>query len=257
MKQQVILVILDGWGIGPKDDTNPIHVQGTPNLNYIKENFLAGSLQASGISVGLPWNEEGNSEVGHLTIGAGKVLYQHFPRITLSIKDGSFAKNKVFLDAFAHIKKNKSALHLAGLLTKGNIHASLEHLIALIKLAKEKKTGKINLHLFTDGKDSEPKSALELLKRLEEETGGGWEIGSVSGRHYALDRDNHWDRTEQAYAAMTGSGLKIKNIENAIQEAYKKNLNDQQVNPYAVNPESGVQDNDALLFFDFREDSIR
>ena len=256
-KRQVILAILDGWGIGPKNESNPIHTQGTPNLDYIKSVFLVGSLQASGISVGLPWNEEGNSEVGHLTIGAGKVLYQHFPRITLSIKDGSFAKNKVFLDAFAHIKKNKSALHLAGLLTQGNIHASLEHLIALIKLAKEKKTGKINLHLFTDGKDSEPKSALELLKRLEEETGGGWEIGSVSGRHYALDRDNHWDRTEQAYAAMTGSGLKIKNIENAIQEAYKKNLNDQQVNPYAVNPESGVQDNDALLFFDFREDSIR
>jgi len=257
MKRQVILAILDGWGIGPKNESNPIHTQGTPNLDYIKKIFLTGSLQASGISVGLPWNEEGNSEVGHLTIGAGKVIYQHFPRITISIQDGGFAKNKVFLDAFEHAKKNKSALNLVGLLTESNIHASLQHLAALINLAKKNKISKINLHLFSDGKDSEPKSAIRILKKLMSDTGEGWEIGSLSGRHYALDRDNHWERTQQAYEAMIGTGLQIKNIGAAIKEAYDKNLNDQQINPYVINPESAIRDNDALIFFDFREDSIR
>ncbi|MBI3046143.1 MAG: 2,3-bisphosphoglycerate-independent phosphoglycerate mutase [Candidatus Harrisonbacteria bacterium] len=257
MKRQVILAILDGWGIGPKNESNPIHTQGTPNLDYIKTVFLTGALQASGISVGLPWNEEGNSEVGHLTIGAGKVIYQHYPRITLSIQDGSFAKNKVFLNAFDHAKKNKSALNFAGLLTEGNIHASLQHLTALIDLAKKNKVGKINLHLFSDGKDSEPKSAVRILKKLMVDTGEGWEIGSFSGRHYALDRDGYWERTRPTYEAMTGAGLPIKNIGAAIKEAYGKNLNDQQINPYVINPEAAIRDNDALIFFDFREDSIR
>ena len=117
-KRQVILAILDGWGVGAKNDTNPIYTQGTPNLDYVKENFLIGSLQASSISIGLPWNEEGNSEVGHLTIGAGKVLYQHYPRITLAIRDGSFAKNKALCDAFTHAKNNNSALNLIGLSTR-------------------------------------------------------------------------------------------------------------------------------------------
>src|SRR3989338_295559 len=144
-KRQVILAILDGWGIGPKNESNPIHTQGTPNLDYIKSVFLVGSLQASGISVGLPWNEEGNSEVGHLTIGAGKVLYQHFPRISLAIKNGSFFKNSILLTAMEHAKKNNSTLHLMGLLTDANVHASLEHLEALIKMAREEKCPNISL----------------------------------------------------------------------------------------------------------------
>lgn len=256
MKKQVILVILDGWGIGPKNDSNPIHIQGTPNIGYIKENFLIGSLQASGISVGLPWNEEGNSEVGHLTLGAGKVLYQHYPRITLSIRDGSFAKNKVFLDAFEHVKKHKSSLNIAGLLTQGNIHASFGHLAALIKLAKENNVSGINLHIFSDGKDSEPKSVLKLYKKLGEET-DGWRVGSISGRYYALDRDGRWERTKAAYEAMVGTGPAANNIEEIVQAAYEKNLNDQYVEPRAIGAEASVQDNDALLFIDFREDSIR
>ena len=257
MKRQVILVIIDGWGIGQKDETNPIYSEGTPNLDYIKNNFLIGSLQASGISVGLPWNEEGNSEVGHLTIGAGKVLYQHFPRITLSIQDKSFSKNKVFLDAFEHVKKNKSSLNIAGLLTEGNIHASLDHLISLIKIAKEQSLPAINLHLFSDGKDSDPKSFLRLLKRLAAATNGGWEIASISGRHYALDRDNHWERTEVAYQALTGTGPIITDVSEVIRQNYEKNLNDQHIEPRVINPKLGIKDNDALLFLDFREDSIR
>lgn len=256
-KKQVILAILDGWGIGPKNETNPIYTQGTPNLDYIKNVFLIGSLQASGISVGLPWGEEGNSEVGHLTIGAGKVLYQHYPRITLSIQDGGFQKNKVFLDCFAHVKKNKSALNLAGLITEANIHASLSHWITLINLAKSQKLAKINLHLFSDGKDSEPKSFLNLLKKLEEEIGGGWKIGSLSGRYYALDRDKNWSHTQQAYEVMTGNGQKAKSAEELALAAYRKNLNDQQIQPSVIDPEASVKDSDALIFMDFREDGIR
>ena len=256
-KRQVVLVILDGWGIGPKNESNPIYIQGAPNIDYIKKEFLIGALQASGISVGLPWNEEGNSEVGHLTIGAGKVLYQHYPRITLSIRDGSFSKNKVFLDAFAHVKKNKSALNIAGLLTEGNIHASFEHLIALIKIAEENKVPKINLHIFSDGKDSAPKSISSLLEKLSKESGGGWKIGSLSGRYYALERDNHWDLTAQAYNAMTGGGLLEPDITKIIGTAYSRELNDQYVEPHTVDPESSVKENDALFFLDFREDGVR
>ena len=256
MKQQVILVILDGWGIGPKDDTNPIHVQGTPNLNYIKENFLAGSLQASGISVGLPWNEEGNSEVGHLTIGAGKVLYQHFPRITLSIRDGSFAQNPAFLGAFAHAKKNNGALHLAGLITQGNIHASLEHLFALINLVKNNNL-KVNLHIFSDGKDSEPQSVIGLLSNLKNDFEEALNFTSISGRFYALDRDNKWNRTQLTYDAMTGNGPVSLNIGEAVKATYAKNLNDQFIEPRILDRTNCIKENDALIFFDFREDSIR
>ena len=256
-KRQVILAILDGWGVGAKNDTNPIYTQGTPNLDYIKENFLMGSLQASGISIGLPWNEEGNSEVGHLTIGAGKILYQHYPRITLAIRDGSFAKNKALLDAFAHAKNNNSALNLIGLLTEGNIHASFEHLVALISAAKLNGIQKINLHLFTDGKDSAPKSFLTLIGRLQKDIPDGWAIGRIAGRFYGLERDNHWDRTQLAYEAMTGAGPTGKTAEEVTLEAYARNLTDQHIEPHTINSENCIKDNDAIIFFDFREDGIR
>ncbi len=256
-KRQVILAILDGWGVGAKNDTNPIHIQGTPNLDYIKENFLMGSLQASSISIGLPWNEEGNSEVGHLTIGAGKILYQHYPRITLAIRDGSFSKNQALLDAFAHVKNNSSALNLIGLLTQGNIHASYEHLIALINLSKQNGVSKINLHLFTDGKDSGPKSFTEILGKLRLDIPDGWTIGSIAGRFYGLERDNHWERTRLAYEAITGTGPIGKSPEETAQEAYSRNLTDQHIEPHTINPGNCVESNDAIIFFDFREDGIR
>ncbi len=255
-KRQVILVILDGWGIGPKNEANPIHIQGTPNINYLKENFPLGALQASGISAGLPWNEEGNSEVGHLTIGAGKVLYQHYPRITISIQDGTFAKNEVFLKAFEHAKKFNSAVNFAGLITEGNIHASLDHLIALIKLAKNNNVPKINLHLFSDGKDSQPKSFPQLFDRLQKEA-GGWNLGSLSGRFYGLDRDSHYERTQLAYQAMLGTGPSGKTAEQVAEEAYGRDLSDQYLEPHTIDPDACVKNDDALIFFDFREDGIR
>src|SRR3989344_5152786 len=164
MKRSVALIILDGWGIGRKDYSNPLHIAKPKNIDYIKTHYLWGALQSSGIAVGLPWDEEGNSEVGHLTIGAGKIIYQHFPRITLSIQNGEFFKNQVLLQAFEHAKKNSSAVHLVGLLTQGNVHSSLEHLRALIACAKKQNISKLNLHFFSDGKDSPPRSVLTLLE---------------------------------------------------------------------------------------------
>ncbi|MDO8429830.1 MAG: 2,3-bisphosphoglycerate-independent phosphoglycerate mutase, partial [bacterium] len=257
-KKQVILVILDGWGIGAKNDSNAIYAQGTPNIDYLKENFLIGALQTSGISIGLPSGIEGNAE-GHQTISAGRIVYQHYPRITLSIKDGSFAKNRVFLDAFDHAKQNNSALNLVGLLTEGTVHASFNHLIALIKLAKENGVNKINLHLFTDGKDSDPKAALKLAGSLLYEAGRDdvAQIGSVAGRYFALDRESHWDRTQKTYNAMLGDAVKAENLEKFIEDSYQKNLTDFYIEPTVINLDRIIKNGDALLFFNFREDSIR
>ena len=250
----VVLAILDGWGIGKKDATNPIHVVNPQNINYIKRNFLSGSLQASGIAVGLPWNEEGNSEVGHLTMGAGKIVYQHYPRISTAIQNESFFQNEVLLKAIEHSKINNSALNLIGLITEGNIHASLEHILALIKLAQSNGAPKINLHFFSDGKDSDPKSVLKLLAKIN------LPIATISGRYYALDRDRHWDRTEKVYNCLVGNGPAIAKLENHIQKYYDKGLTDEFVEPAAIGTDpaiNAIQDNDSIIFFDFREDSIR
>lgn len=259
MKKTAVLAILDGWGIGKDDASNPIAQVKPKTIEYLKTHYLAGALQSSGIAVGLPWNEVGNSEVGHLTIGAGKVIYQHYPRITLAIQNGDFFKNKVFLDAFEHAKKNNSSLNIAGLLTEGAVHAAFEHLESLIKFAKQSGVAKLNLHLFADGKDSRPRSALTLIERLRRvinEEGLG-SLASFSGRHYALDRDNHFDRTKLTYDVMTGNEpVTTIRVEDIIKAAYEKNENDEFIKPAAFT-DGYVRDGDSLIFIDFREDSIR
>ncbi len=254
MRRTIILTILDGWGIGPDDESNPIHVVNPQNIAYLKANFPAGLLQASGISAGLPWGEEGNSEVGHLNLGAGRIIYQNYPRISLSIKDGSFFKNPALKNAFEHAKKYDSAVNLIGLLSEGNVHASLEHLLALIKFSQEEKITKLNLHLFSDGRDSPPHSLMELLARLPKEV----KIVTLSGRFYAMDREKYWDRTQKAYSVLTGEGSVISDIEKYAKENYERKLTDEFIGPVIVGPEKqSVQDNDALIFFNFREDRIR
>ncbi len=259
MKRATVFVVLDGFGIGRRDATNPIHLANPANINYIKQNYLSGALQASGIAVGLPWGEVGNSEVGHITLGAGKVVYQHYPRISLTIKDGGFFKNNAIALAFTHAEKNNSGVNLIGLLSEGNVHASFEHLEALIKSAKRTGVKKLNIHIITDGKDSAPKSAPELIKKLravmEENKIGA--IASISGRYYALDRDEHYDRTGKAYAAITGQGSTADNIETYLQTNYAKDLDDQFIEPATLSKENCVKENDAIIFFDFREDGIR
>ncbi len=255
-KQTVVLVVLDGWGIGRADASNPVHVVHPENINFIKHNYPAGSLQASGIAVGLPWNEEGSSEVGHLTLGAGKVIYQHLPRISLTIKSGEFFKNSVLLTAFNYAKQNNARVHFVGLLTSGGAHASLDHLQALIKLANQEKFSDINFHLFTDGKDSPPKSALSLVGQIPQER-----IASISGRYFAMDRDLHWDRTARVYETLTGqvtgNRQQATNIPEFINSSYSRGLTDDFIEPTLFKPEGVIRDNDSIIFFNFREDSIR
>ncbi len=254
-KRTVVLIVLDGWGIGYDNFTNPIYIANLENINHIKSNYLTGSLQASGIAVGLPWGEEGNSETGHLTIGAGKVIYQHFPRITLSIRDGSFFQNKVLLEALNHAVKNQSAVNLVGVLAEGNIHSSLEHLLTLIEFSQKIGAKKINLHLFSDDKDSAPKSILKLLEIISDKQA---KLATLSGKYYAMDRDHHWERTNQAYDALLGKGTPVADIKEHINNQYKRDLTDEYLEPTIVGPEiNSIKDNDSVIFFNYREDSIR
>lgn len=255
-KRTIILIILDGWGIGRNDQSNPIFTANPQNIAYLKANFPFASLQASGIAVGLPWGEEGNSEVGHLTIGAGKVLYQNYPRITIAIRDESFFQNEVIKNAFEHSKKNNSAVNLIGLLSSGNVHSSIDHLEALLKFAEMEKVSKINLHLITDGRDSPPQSSLELFKKFNSVN-----IASVSGRYYAMDREKHWDRTKAYYQTLTGEGVIIDNIENHINKIHQKGLSDEYILPAMFTSTDSekrfIKDGDSVLFFNFREDRMK
>jgi len=261
--RSIILLILDGWGIGEHHQGNPIAQTSTPTFDWIKKNFPSLALQASGINVGLPWGEPGSSEAGHLTLGAGRVLYQHYPRITMAIKDGSFFKNEALLGAFSHASENKSKVHFLGLLSSSNVHSSVEHLEALLKLAKDRGINPL-LHLFTDGRDGPTKEAKTLIKRVREMTAevGTGGIASLSGRFYALDQNEHWERTEKIFRLLT-EGTKIKPTpEEIIDETYGRELTDEFVEPSLVGqPEDKekllIAPGDSLIFFNFREESSR
>jgi len=252
-KKIAILIVLDGWGIGREDESNPIHVVKPQTFEWLKANYPMTSLQASGISVGLPWGEVGNSEVGHLTLGAGKVLYQYYPKITMMIEDGTFFQNPALKGAFEHARKNNSAVNFLGLLTKGNVHASLDHLLALLKMAKEEKIEKINLHLFADAKDSPPHTLEGFLKEVPKEY-----MASLIGRYYAMDRNDHWRLTETAYQAFTGQvGQVVTDPTPIIRATYEQNTTEEYLPPIRFSDEKKIKDGDAVVFFNYREDSIR
>lgn len=253
MKRTVALVILDGWGIGREDHSNPIHVAKPEHLGWLGSNFPLTSLQASGISVGLPWGEVGNSEVGHLTLGAGKVIYQHFPLITLAIREGRFFENPALKAAFAHARTNRSSVNLVGLATDANIHASLDHLEALLNMAKREGIDRIKLHLFTDGKDSPPRSLETFLRRLPKE-----KLASLSGRYYALDRDENWNLIRQVYDTMTGEAAPLRRDPlEALREIFTQGLSEEFLPPTRVAERLAIEDHDAIIFFNFREDGMR
>lgn len=254
MKRSLILVVLDGWGIGRNDESNPIHTVDPESFRYLKEHFPMTSLQASGISVGLPWGEVGNSEVGHLTLGAGKVLYQHFPRITLSIRDGTFFENAVLKDAFRHARKNNAAANVVGLLSMGNVHASLEHLQALIKMAGQEHTP-VKLHLFSDGKDSPPHTLQKFLAEIPRE-----KMATLIGRYYAMDREKNWQLTEKTYEALTaeeGRLIRAEDLDAAINEHYETGRNEEFLPPLRIGEDARIKDGESVIFFNYREDSIR
>ena len=253
VKRTTVLVVLDGWGLGQNDATNPIYVVKPASFVWLHDNYPVTSLQASGIAVGLPWGEVGNSEVGHLTLGAGKVLYQYYPKIMMAIRDGSFFENKVLKDACAHARDTGGAINFAGLLTKANVHASLDHLKALIKMAEQEKVPKINLHLFADAKDSPPHTLEKFLTEVPKQY-----LASLMGRYYAMDREGNWQLTETAYRTMTGQfGAVVDDPTPLIEENYKRNATEEYLSPMRFSEDKKLQDGDSLFFFNYREDSIR
>ncbi len=261
----VVLLILDGWGIGPANAGNAITRANIPNMRKYSVAFPHTQLTASGEAVGLPHGEDGNTETGHLNIGAGKIVYQDLPRINMSVADGTFGSNPVFLQAIEHVKKNNSKLHLMGLIGSGGVHSNINHLFALISLAHSQGVGdNVYLHLFTDGRDSPPTSAVsfvtQVLQQCQQMKTG--KIATIMGRYYAMDRDKRWDRTQLAYDALTiGSQSCVQDPLAAIQESYARGENDEFIKPISVCDASGkpvlITDNDAVIFYNFRIDRPR
>ncbi|MGC9049103.1 MAG: 2,3-bisphosphoglycerate-independent phosphoglycerate mutase [Patescibacteria group bacterium] len=262
----VVLVILDGWGVAPPSQGNAITLAKTLVFNNLLTHYPAMILQASGEAVGLSWGEMGNSEVGHLNLGAGKIVWQNLPKITRSIIDGSFFKNEVLLAALEHVKKNKSKLHFLGLVSKGMVHSSIDHLFALLELAKQKNIKDVFIHAILDGRDTPFNSGQVFIKELEDKIQqiGVGKIATLSGRYWTMDRDNHWERTEKAYLAMTEGGAEkyFQQPLKAIAESYEKKIYDEEFIPTVITdkndkPLATISDNDAVIFFNFRPDRAR
>lgn len=261
----IVLVILDGWGESNSYRGNAIRKAKIPTIQKFNSFYPLALLQASGSSVGLPWGEPGNSEVGHITLGTGRIIYQSMPRITLSIQDGSFYENPAILKTMNFAKEHDGAVHFMGLVGQGSVHSYLEHLYALIDLAKRRQCSKVFVHLFTDGRDSPPTSGVEtagsVMQRLEE--AGIGQVASVCGRQWAMDRNNNWDRIEKAYNMLTkGEGEHINDVLSYFRKSYKQDITDEFLEPAVVvdkndNPIGSVRDGDGVIFFNFREDRAR
>lgn len=260
----VVLLILDGYGIAPPSSGNAITQARTPNLNFYQENFLYTQLIAAGESVGLPANEDGNSEVGHLTIGAGRVIFQSLKRINLSIENGSFFENPALVGAVAHVRAQNSRLHVMGLVGSGNVHSSMNHLYAVIEFAKRNNIQHVFLHLFTDGRDAPPQEAKSIVAEIENKIQDMklGTIASITGRYWALDRDRRWERTKSVYDALVlGKGVPANSSKEAIDRAYAQGQYDEFIPPTVVtkggSPVGTIQDNDAVIFTNFRIDRPR
>lgn len=266
---KVILLILDGFGVNPNLIESPWKFAKHPNFEEIEKFYPFTALQASGIAVGLPFKEEGNSEVGHLTIGAGRMVYSSFPRISFAIENGEFFTNPVFLKAADKIKKTNSgaSLHLIGLFSSGSVHASFEHLYALLDFALKNNLNNVYLHLFTDGRDALPYEGADFILNLEkkiDEIYKNVKIASVIGRDFAMDRDEHYDKIKKTYNLYTkGNGEKFKKASDYLRECYTKGFRDEFIPPgiytdSSEGPPPGIIKNgDAVIFFNFREDSMR
>ena len=259
-KRPVALLILDGYGKNTSDYGNAITAANTPNLDKYMSECPTTLIGASGLDVGLPDGQMGNSEVGHTNIGAGRVVYQMLVKITKDINDGTIRKNPALLHSIENCKKNGSALHLMGLLSDGGVHSHNEHLYGLLKMAKDNGLEKVYVHCFLDGRDVPPSSAADFMRQLCEkmdEIGVG-KVATIAGRFYAMDRDNAWDRVEKAYAAMVyGEGVKGCCPVQAIEDSYKNGVTDEFMLPTVTCPQGTVKENDSVIFFNFRPDRAR
>lgn len=262
-KKPTVLMILDGYGLNKNCDHNAVCEAKTPVMDQLMKECPYVEGQASGMAVGLPEGQMGNSEVGHLNMGAGRTVYQELTRITKSIEDGDFFENQELLAAVENVKKNGSALHMFGLLSDGGVHSHITHLFGLLELAKRQGLEKVYVHCFLDGRDTPPASGkgyIEELQKKIDELGVG-QIGVVSGRYYAMDRDNRWDRVELAYRALTkGEGVKGTDAAEAVQASYDEGKTDEFVVPTVIEKDGNaamIQDKDSVIFFNFRPDRAR
>ncbi len=259
----VVLISMDGVGVAPPGPGNAVTAADTTNLDKFWPSYPHTYLEAAGLNAGLPAGTDGNSEVGHMTLGSGKVIFQDLPRIDNAVKNGSFFQNPVILEAFEHVKKNNSNLHYIGLVGEGFVHASMEHLDALLKFAAQEKINgdKLFIHAFTDGRDSPPDSGIDTLEKVEamclqRKVG---RLTSVVGRTYAMDRNRTWQKTKIAYDLLTaGTGLKTKNWKKQMEEFYKKQVMDEYIEPFSIQLGNEdpvvIKENDAVIFFNFRPD---
>lgn len=259
-----VLLILDGWGIGPNNAGNAIAQAKTPNMNKYWLSFPHTQLAASGEAVGLPHGEDGNTETGHLNIGAGSIVYQDLPRINMAIADGTFAATPAFSAAFQHVKQYNSRLHVMGLIGSGGVHSNIEHLYALLTLSKQQGVSDVYIHGFTDGRDSPPTAGVTYIQQLLDwcQKNGVGTLASVMGRYYAMDRDKRWERTQKAYSALVmGTGICTMDPVKAIQDQYNQGITDEFIEPInlcdAKNQLRTINDNDAVIFFNYRIDRPR
>ncbi len=262
MNKRVLLCIMDGWGISYGDEKFDATKLADPvNVNKLEKEEKFIQIKADGENVGLPEGQMGNSEVGHLNLGAGRIVYQDLSKINNAIKDGSFFKNERFLDAINHVKKNNSSLHIYGLVSTGGVHSSLDHLLALIKMAADNGLTKVYVHAFLDGRDTPPSSACEYLKIVEDELVkyNLPKISTVIGRYYIMDRDNRWERVEKGYnALLLGEGNKANSAIEGVKKSYEEGITDEFVLPIVVGgDESRIHDNDGIIFFNYRPDRAR
>ena len=266
MKKPIVLTIMDGFGYNPDTNGNAIYAANTPRLDAIMKNCPNTLIGASGMDVGLPDGQMGNSEVGHTNIGAGRVVYQELTRITKSIADGDFFENEAFLNAVESCKKNDSALHLMGLLSDGGVHSHIEHLYGLVSLAKKRGLSRVYIHALLDGRDVPPSSAADFIDQLNaklNELGCG-KLATVMGRFYGMDRDNRWERVGKAYAALVyGEGIETDDAAAAVRHSYTvkdeegKFMTDEFVLPTVVNGTERIKSGDSVIFFNFRPDRAR
>jgi len=259
-KKTSILMILDGWGIGRDYEGNAVLKANTPNFDKLIKKYPNTQMRTSGLDVGLPEGQMGNSEVGHMNIGSGRIVYQEFTRITKAIKDGSIEENEKINKAFNNSKENNSKLHFFGLLSDGGVHSYNGHLYSLINIAKKKGVKNICIHCFMDGRDVSPTSGIDFIKELQEkiEEIGIGRIATISGRYYAMDRDNRYERTQKAYEAMAeGIGIENPDPVDAVKKSYEKDVTDEFIKPVVVSKECMVEDKDSVIFYNFRPDRAR
>ena len=260
-KTPTTLIIMDGFGLTGGVTGNAVHAARTPRLDQFFQGFANTTLKASGLDVGLPDGQMGNSEVGHTNIGAGRVVFQDLPRITKSIADGDFFRNPAYIHAMDACKAKGTSLHLMGLLSDGGVHSHLDHLFALLKMAKERGLEKVYIHAFLDGRDVSPTSGADFVARTVEACRaiGVGKIATVMGRYYAMDRDKRWDRVEQAYDAMVyGESAHFNPVPvAAVKDSYAAGVTDEFVEPVVCDTKGTISDNDSVIFFNFRPDRAR